>query len=97
MVQIKPVLKHTQDFLTRSARKVMNKHTRDQKAQETRSEKEIPCVQSRRFIHGEDFSSTLLQPWLLKVRDMQARGSTVEESVVPHAPIVDYVGLDHQT
>ena len=37
-------------------------HTRDQKAREVGQTK-IPCVQSREYDHGKDFSSTFLQPW----------------------------------
>ena len=57
--------KRKNDFLTSSVRTI---HTRDQKARETKSEKEIACVQSRRFIHGKDLSSTIHQPWLFNVR-----------------------------
>ena len=47
-----------------------------------RGQKKIPCVQSREDIVETDFSSTLLWPWLLKLRGMPAPGEAVEESVV---------------
>ena len=42
MFQIKPVLEHTQDILTRSAQTIMSKHMRDQKVREVKSEKRDP-------------------------------------------------------
>ena len=74
----------------------MSKHTRDQKARETKSEKEIPCIQSRSFIHGKDFSSTIHQPWLLKAGDTPVRDLHVEESVVPHVLSAVHTGPYHK-